>query len=118
MSPVPVIFFAHAAGGWRKQSSGSFHGACRMMPSHTSSKLSMAISLALAFRSEEQILLGHVFISIHVIVGLCQESNSELVISRRSTVPIPIESNQANLSLSRVSIPRFRVTLAARFTPE
>ena len=78
----------------------------------------MATSLALAFRLEEQILLGHVFIIIHVIVGLCPEFNSDMVTSRRSTVPIPIESNQANLSLSRVSIPRFRVTLAARFTPE
>jgi hypothetical protein len=49
------------------------------MPSHTSSEFSMATSLALAFRSEELILLGHAFIRIHVIVGLCPESNSDMV---------------------------------------
>jgi hypothetical protein len=69
-----------------------------------------------AFTHKFQALDGD-FISVHVIVGLCPESNSDMVTSRRSTVPIPTESNQANISLSRVSIPRFRVTLAARFTP-
>ena len=77
----------------------------------------MAISLALAFRSVALICAGQALRSCHTMVGLCASSSNETMISRRSTVPIPMVLNQSNNSLSPEIIPRFSVTLTGRFNP-